>query len=115
MQFLEQFLHPLDIGRELFWILLCIGFVNLQCFLECPPGLFCLVLITIKNSQVVECQRDVRQIDFRIFLRQLTVGLQRFIERLSGFLQPVLGVIENPQIVERCRDVRQIGPRIFLL
>src|ERR1700741_2803011 len=61
MQFLEQFLHPIDIGRELFWILLCIGFVNLQRFLECPTSLFCLVLITIKNSQVVECQRDVRQ------------------------------------------------------
>jgi hypothetical protein len=38
----------LTIGRELFWILLCIGFVNLQRFLECPPSLFYLVLITIK-------------------------------------------------------------------
>jgi hypothetical protein len=73
--------------------------VNLQRFLECPPSLFCLVLITIKNSQGVECQRDVRQIGFPVFLRQLTVRLQRLLERLPGLLQPVIEVIKDPRLL----------------
>ena len=44
------------------------------------------VLGVIKDPQIVECQREVRQIGFPVFLRQLTVNLQRLHERLPSLL-----------------------------
>jgi hypothetical protein len=63
-------------------------------------------LVTIKDPQVVDRRRYVRQTVLRLFLRELTVDFQRFLEFLPSLRRPVLVAIQSPQIVERRRYVR---------
>src|SRR5262249_31611037 len=73
-QVLQQLLHSFDKRRELIWILLRKRFINLQGLFKCLSRLLWSVLGTLQNSQIVECCGDVRQISFRLFVRQITVN-----------------------------------------
>jgi hypothetical protein len=75
MHLLQQTLHARNLGQEVFWILFCNGFINLQRLVQFLPCLLRLLLVAIEHAQFVERLRYVRQIGFRIFLGQLAANL----------------------------------------
>jgi hypothetical protein len=92
---LQEFLHSLDKRQELIRILPRKRFVNIKGLFKSLPRLLRLVLGTVQNTQVVERRGDVRQISFRLFLRQPTVNLQRLLIFLSRLVDLVLVFIKN--------------------
>ena len=86
--------------------MLCIGFVNLQRFLELLPSLFCLMLITIKHSQLLSASGTQATRDEKpIFDRPaVTVSVA------SGGRDERLCVFGNPSIL--CKQLRQVNSLI---
>jgi hypothetical protein len=63
-------------------------------------------LITVEIPDIIERQRQIRQITLRVLPGQLPANPKRLLIGLPSLLQPVLIAINTPQIVERQRDRR---------
>src|ERR1700726_3159353 len=85
-QLLQQLFHPLNKREELIWVLLRTSIINFHGLFKCLSRLLRSVFCAIQNAQIVERRGDVRQINLRLFLGQLTVNLQRLLIILSSLV-----------------------------